>query len=69
MSNKANSASPFGDAGINICAIGFPENYKLDKIMPNNLFLMKNNTLNFDYISIVSTNIADVRFIIEDLLG
>lgn len=69
MSNKANAGSPFGDAGINLCATGFPINYKLDKIMANNIFLMRNNTNNFNYISIITRQIADVRVIITDLLN
>ena len=46
MSNKANSSVALmeGQSGLNICAVGFPENYKLDKNMPNNLFLMKQAT-------------------------
>jgi len=69
MSNKAVEGANFGDEGINICAIGTPENYKLNQIMPNNLFLMRNDTNNFNYLSIVSTNIADCKVIIEDLLN
>ena len=69
MSNKANAGSPFGDAGINLCATGFPINYKLDKIMANNIFLMRNNTNNFNYISIITRQIADVRVVISDLLN
>ena len=69
MSNKANSAAPFGDAGINICAIGEPRNYQLNKIMPNNLFLMRDITNNFNYLTIVSRRIADCRVIITDILN
>jgi hypothetical protein len=68
MSEKANPASP-GVAGLNICAIGFPENYLLKTIMPNNIFLMRNDTNNFNFLSIISTDIADVRVIIEDMLN
>lgn len=69
MSEKALAAAPFGDAGINICAIGQPENYKLDKLMPNNLFLFKSLTANYNYLTLISTNISDVSVLIEDMLN
>ena len=47
----------------------FPENFKLDKIMPNNLFLMKQATGNFDYLSIVCITPADIRVVILDILA
>ena len=45
---------------INICAIGFPSNYYLNKITSGDIFILKTN--NYDYISILSkfpnTNIS-----------
>jgi len=58
-----------GKAYLNICALGTPENYYLDKVMPNNLYIMRSPFSYFNYISIISTKIADVRVIIEDLLN
>ena len=70
MSNK--SVDIFGQpgtAGINICAIGSPENSKLNNIMPNNLFLLRNQFNNFDYLTIISRAApATIACIIEDLL-
>ena len=68
MSYK-NTAAPPGVAGLNACAIGFPHNPTLQTIMPNNLFVIKNGAGSIDYITVVSTTQADVRCIIEDLLG
>jgi hypothetical protein len=68
MSYKASNGSLSNEtSGINICAIGYPINYKLDKIMPTSIFLM-NNT-DFNYISIISTSNINVRCIITDLLN
>jgi hypothetical protein len=70
MSYKANAG--FGGLGkqyLNICALGTPENYYLDRYMPNNLYLMRNVFADFNYISVISTKVADVRVIIEDLLN
>ena len=71
MSNKTNSSGGLidGQSGLNICAIGFPENLKLDKIMPNNLFLMKNSFNNFNYLSIVCITPVDIRVVITDILA
>lgn len=70
MSNKNNPI--FGrpeTAGVNIYAIGFPENTKLSNILPNNLMLLKNYNSNFNYLTIVSRNApADIYCIIEDQL-
>jgi hypothetical protein len=70
MSNKSNPI--FGKpetAGINIYAVGFPENTKLSNILPNNLMLLKNYNSNFNYLTIVSrTAPADLYCIIEDQL-
>lgn len=68
MSYK-NTAAPPGVAGLNACAIGYPHNPTLQTIMPNNLFVIKNGAGSIDYITVVSTSPADVRVIIEDLLG
>ena len=69
MSNKATAGNANENAGINICAVGNPINYKLDKIMPNNIFLMKDNSTDFNTLSILSSSILDVRCIISDLLN
>jgi hypothetical protein len=69
MSNKANAAGNGTIAGLNIMATGIPQNYYLDCIPPNNLFLMRNVSNNFDYISIITTGQADVRVIISDMLS
>lgn len=69
MSYKNNAAPPNGVAGLNACAIGFPHNPTLQTIMPNNLFVIKNGAGSIDYITVVSTTPADVRVIIEDLIG
>jgi hypothetical protein len=70
MSDKANpGSSGIGKQSLNICALGTPENYYLDKVMPNDLFLMRSPFANFDRICVLSTRIADVRVIIEDLLN
>ena len=70
MSNKSNPI--FGrptTAGINIYAVGFPENIKLANILPNNLMLLKNFNSNFNYLTILSrTAPADLYCIIEDQL-
>ena len=54
--------------GINIYAIGTPENFKLSNLLPCYITLLR--TTNFDYLSIVST-IPDlsVSYIIEDYIG
>ena len=68
MSNKISNGSLSNEiSGINICAIGYPINYKLDKVMPTSIFLMNNS--NFNYISIISTSNTNVRCIITDLLN
>jgi hypothetical protein len=68
MSNKLINGSLANEtSGINICAIGYPINHKLDKIMPTSIFLM--NSPNFNNISIISTSNINVRCIITDLLN
>jgi hypothetical protein len=70
MSYKAYAgAGGIGKAYLNICALGTPENYYLDKVLPNNIYIMRSPFSYFNYISIISTKIADVRVIIEDLLN
>ena len=69
MSYKNTAAPPNGVAGLNACAIGYPHNPTLQTIMPNNLFVIKNGAGSIDYITVVATSPADVRVIIEDLIG
>jgi hypothetical protein len=66
MSNK--TAAGDGPAGINICATGTPENFNLDKIPPNYLFLLR--TDNYNFLSVVTTQSgAIVNCIIMDNLN
>jgi hypothetical protein len=52
---------------INICAIGFPSNYYLNKITSGDIFILKTN--NYNYISILSrTNNLSISCIISDFL-
>jgi len=52
---------------INICAIGFPSNYYLNKITAGDICLLK--TTNYNYISVVSkTNNVSISCIISDFL-
>ena len=52
---------------INICAIGFPSNYYLNKITAGDIFLLKTN--NYNFISILSrTNNLSISCIISDFL-
>ena len=54
--------------GININAIGTPENYKLENLLPTYITLLRTN--DFDYLSIISKiNNLSVSYIIEDYLG
>ena len=69
MSYKNTASPPNGAAGLNACAIGYPPNTTLQTIMPNNLFIIKNGAGDINYITVVSTNAADCRVIIEDLIG
>jgi hypothetical protein len=66
---KNTAAPPNGVAGLNACAIGYPHNPTLQTIMPNNLFVIKNGAGSIDYITVVATTPADVRVILEDLIG
>ena len=60
--------------GLNICAIGTPENYRLDNILPSYITLLRCDNYedgnNFNYLSLVSphSNLS-VSFIIEDYLS
>ncbi len=53
---------------LNITAIGIPENYSLNNILPGLITLLRTN--NFDYLTIVSKyNNLNISYIIEDYLG
>ena len=73
MSNKAAAGGDGTIAGVNICALGEPKNYYLNNIMKNNLFILRNNTtsqsFNWNYLSIITKQQADVRVFISDLLN
>ena len=69
MSSKAAAGGSGTTAGINIFAIGYPNNSSLNIIPPNNLFILSNPANNFNYITLVSTSPADCRVIIEDLIS
>ena len=71
MSSKANAANSggVGIAGLNIMATGIPQNYYLNSIPDNMIFILRNASNNFNYLSIVSTALASVKVIIEDLLS
>jgi hypothetical protein len=69
MSSKAAAGGSGTTAGINIFAIGYPNNSSLNVIPPNNLFIISNPSNNFNYITLVSTSPADVRVVIEDLIS
>jgi hypothetical protein len=59
-------------SGLNICAIGTPENYKLDNILPSHISLLRYNepAFWFDYLSIISpSSNLQVSYIIEDYLA
>ena len=73
MSNKASAGGDGTISGVNICATGIPQNYFLNNLMNNNLFILRNNTssssFNWNYLSIITKQQADVRCFIEDLLN
>jgi hypothetical protein len=57
---------------LNICAIGTPENYKLDNILPSYISLLRNDdpVHRFNYLSIISPcSNLQVSYIIEDYLS
>ena len=56
-------------AGLNIFAIGDPQNSKLTNILPNNLMLLKNSFNNFNFLTVVSRDPASIMVIIEDMLN
>jgi hypothetical protein len=56
-------------AGLNIFALGNPENQKLANIIPNELMILRNVNGSLNYLTIVSRTPADVSIIIEDMLG
>ena len=52
--------------GLNAMAYGYPyNNYNLNKITPNNMFIWKNS---FDYITFFATSQFDIEAIIIDFL-
>jgi len=56
-------------AGLNIYAVGFPDNTKLANVLPNQLMLLRNVSGNLNYLTIVSrTAPCDIYVIIEDML-
>ena len=72
MSNGQSSTIPDGinsyKNGININAIGTPENIKLENLLPTYITLLRTN--DFDYLSIISKiSGLNVSYIIEDYLG
>ena len=70
MSYKAQAASGGqGAAGVNIYAVGVPNNPTLNIVPPNNIFILTNPFNDFNYITLVSTSPADIRVIIEDLIS
>jgi hypothetical protein len=70
MSDKLNPVLGRPDtAGLNIYAVGFPENNKLANILPNQLMLLRNVSGSLNYLTIVSrTAPCDIYVIIEDML-
>jgi hypothetical protein len=69
---KTYPQTPTPKSGLNICAIGVPENYRLDRVLPSYMQLLRYDSLehNFNYLSLMSpnSNLA-VSFIIEDYLS
>ncbi len=68
MSLKANSSGSLGSAGLNVWSIGNIPNPNLTSVLSNNFF-MRNVAGSINYITAVSKSAADVRVVIEDLLG
>ena len=63
MSDLINLSPP----ALNICAIGFPSNYYLNKITAGDIFILKTN--NYNYISVLSKYPnANISCIITDFL-
>ena len=46
---------------LNIVATGFPINYALDKLIPNNPFILADHSTQFNYLTAVRKSIADVH--------
>jgi hypothetical protein len=69
---KTYPQTPTPKSGLNICAIGVPENYRLDRVLPSYMQLLRYDSLehNFNFLSLMSpnSNLA-VSFIIEDYLS
>jgi len=60
-------SSLLNTSNVNLCAIGFPINYYLNKITDGNIFLLQ--TTNFNYVSLVSrTSNTNVICILNDFL-
>jgi hypothetical protein len=67
MSNESQNGGGGGYAGINICALGSPQNYNLNSILPNVLSLLR--TGDFNYLSVICRYTGALfNVIIEDLL-
>jgi hypothetical protein len=67
MSNESQNGGGGGYAGINICALGSPQNYNLNSILPNVLSLLR--TGDFNYLSVICRySGALFNVIIEDLI-
>jgi hypothetical protein len=69
MSYKQNSGGSGTKINLNICAIGSPQSYSLDTIPPQKLFLLRNASENFNYLTLISRLSGDVRVLIECLLS
>lgn len=69
QSYKANSGGTNTKQGLNFLAIGTPNSPFLDTITPNSMFLLRNAFNDFNYISIVTTALSDIRVFVEDLLA
>jgi len=68
MSNESQNGGGGGYAGINICALGSPQNYNLNSILPNVLSLLR--TGDFNYLSVICRySGALFNIIIEDLIN
>jgi hypothetical protein len=67
MSNESQAGGGGGYAGINICALGSPQNYNLNSILPNVLSLLR--TGDFNYLSVICRSSGALfNVIIEDLI-
>ena len=67
MSNQSVAGSPQGKIGLNLIAMGRPQNYYLDAIQPTLFSILRTN--DYNYLSIIATTLnTRVNIIIEDLL-